>query len=420
MTKRKQKQKKITIPDCKHFTGYKPCFPGTNCLDECVDPKPRGTRILVINLEAMGNVLVTTSLLPAIKRRYKESTIYWITLKNAYRLLDNNPYIDKVFVWEPESWMKLQAMEFDVVMNIDKSQQAGAFIMSINAKKKLGYGLNKNGVIIPLNKEAEYNYRLGLDDELKFRINQKPNTQLLTEAMGLKWKRDEYVLTLTEEEKQFCNQYRQSFIEDGYRLQVTGYSSENQSSIANRKSSINDKSEIRNQKSEITVVGFNTGCSLLYPNKKMTIDQHVVLINELSKRENLKLVLLGGPEDTERNAEIVRRVGKKIISTPTTEGLRRGICYENVCDIVISGDSFGMHVAIGLKKFVIAWFGVSCPQEIDLYDRGVKLIPESLHCSPCWKHQCPYNLECVQMIDLERVVREVDSYVRLTSSIKNN
>ncbi len=376
----KRRSKKLVIPDCKHFNGYKPCFPNTNCLNGCVDPKPRGKKILIINLEAMGNVLVTTSLLPAIKRKYKDCSIYWITLKNAYRLLDNNPLIEKVFVWEPESWLKLQAMKFDIAMNIDKAAHAGAFLSTIDAKTKLGYGVNSDGVIIPLNKEAEYNYRLGLDDEFKFRVNQKPNTQLLTEAMGLKWQRDEYILTLTEEEQRFSSNYR------------------------------NDVLKSSNGKKNI-IVGFNTGCSLLYSNKKMTIDQHVVLIHELSKRKNIQLVLLGGPEDTERNAEIVRQVGNKVVSTPTTEGLRRGICYENICDIVISGDSFGMHIAVGLKKFVIAWFGVSCPQEIDLYDRGVKLIPEGLFCSPCWKNKCPYDLECIQMIDLERIVSEVDEFV---------
>jgi len=176
---------KLVIPDCKHFHGYKPCFPNTNCLDECVDPQPRGKKILIINLEAMGNVLVTTSLLPAIKRKYKESTIYWVTLKNAYRLLDNNPLIDKVLIWEPESWLRLQAMQFDVVMNIDKSPTACAFIMMLDAKKKLGYGLNKDGVMIPLTKAAEYNYRLGLDDNLKFRINQKRTRNSLPKRWGL-------------------------------------------------------------------------------------------------------------------------------------------------------------------------------------------------------------------------------------------
>ena len=99
-----------------------------------------------------------------------------------------------------------------------------------------------------------------------------------------------------------------------------------------------------------TVVGFNTGCSELYPNKKLTIDQHVRLIRALSSVPNVKLVLVGGPEDTERNAEIARIAGDAVINTPTTEGVRRGLCYENICDAVVTGDSFGMHAAIGLEE----------------------------------------------------------------------
>jgi ADP-heptose:LPS heptosyltransferase len=373
---RRRQTQRIVIPDCKYFTGYKPCFPGTVCLDECVNPNPRGTRILLINLDAMGNVLVTTSLLPAIKRKYPKSHITWITEKNTFRLLENNPYLDAVFTWEPESWMILRSMKFDVLMNIDKSKRACAFAMQVDAKKKFGYGLNSDGVIIPLNKEAEYNYRLGLDDHLKFHVNKKSVSQLLTEAMGMEYGRDEYILDLTKDEAEFCQRYKQ---------------------------------EVGLSDSDI-VVGFNTGCSQLYPNKKMTVEQHVVLIEELAKRNGIRMLLLGGPEDTERNAEIHRQVGDKVINTPTTEGVRRGICYENLCDVVITGDSFGMHIAIALKKFVIVWFGVSCPQEIDLFDRGVKLIPEGLACSPCWKRECPYNLECIQMIDLERIVREVEAF----------
>ncbi len=275
--------------------------------------------------------------------------------------------------FETELACREGASEIDVVINVDKSRHAGAFIASLNAAKKLGYGINDRGVIVPLNPEAEYNYRLGLDDHLKFRVNTKPNPQLLAEAVGLTYRRDEYVLALTREEENYCDRYRQE----------------------------NGLLDAR------LVVGFNTGCSLLYPNKKLTIEQHVIVLRRLAKEPGVRLVLLGGPEDTERNAEIARQLGPVVLNTPTTEGVRRGICYENVCDVVVSGDSFGMHVAIGLRKFVIAWFGVSCPQEIDLFDRGVKLIPEGLACSPCWKHECPYNLECVQMVDLDRIVDEV-------------
>ncbi len=364
--------RKLSIPSCKHFTGYRPCFPGSNCLEECADPQPIGKKILIVNLEAMGNVLVTTTLLPAIRRKYPRSFIAWLTLGNAAPLLDNNPYLDRVYRWNPDSWLILQAMKFDIVMNIDKSAHACAFTSSLAGRDKRGYGLNRDGVIVPLNREAEYNYRLGLDDHLKFRINQKSNSQLLAEAMGLKFRRDEYVYEVTEDEGRFCAGYRRA---KGLEGRVA--------------------------------VGFNTGCSPLYPNKKLTIDQHLILIDELSRIEGLKLVLLGGPEDTERNAEIARAAGDRVLNTPTREGVRRGMCYINCCDVVISGDSFGMHGAIALRKHVIVWFGVSCPPEVDLFERGIKLVPEGLDCSPCWKKECPHNLECIKVVDLGRIVEEV-------------
>ena len=371
--RRRAPSPKFSIPDCKTFTGYKPCFPGTKCYEECVDPKPIGRRILIVNLDAMGNILVTTSILQAIKRKYPSSSITWITLRNVAPVLQHNPLVDRLMVWEPESWLVLQQLSFDVVMNADKSQRACAFTMGIRAKTKLGFGLNPDGVIVPLNREARENYLLGLDDHLKFRVNRKTVPQLLCEQFRLKFRRDEYLLALTPEELAFCEKYRTD------------------AGIAPGE----------------MVVGFNTGCSELYPNKKMTIDQHVSLIGRLSGMAGIRLVLVGGPEDTQRNAEIARRVGGKVISTPTTEGVRRGLCYENLCDVIITGDSFGMHAGIGLKKHIIVWFGVSCWDEIDLFDRGLKLIPGGLECSPCWRRACPYNLECISMINLDAIVGEV-------------
>ncbi len=121
--------------------------------------------------------------------------------------------VDEVVLWEPESWLKLGARKFDVALNIDKAANSCAFIMSVNAAKKAGYGLNDDGVIVPLNREAEYNYRLGLNDHLKFRVNQKPNTQLLTEAMGLAYRRDDYILNLSDAEQAFCRTYRREVVD---------------------------------------------------------------------------------------------------------------------------------------------------------------------------------------------------------------
>ena len=121
-------------------------------------------------------------------------------------------------------------------------------------------------------------------------------------------------------------------------------------------------------------------------------------------------MLVGGPEDEERNKTIADNFKGKVINSPVNHGVRKGACYESIPDVIISGDSFGMHLAIALKKYVIAWFGLSCWTEIELYNRGVKLFPEGLFCAPCWKKVCPYNLECIQMIDLEKIYNETINY----------
>lgn len=374
-TQQNQIDKKI--PDCKNFNGYKPCFPDHNCLEDgCKDPKPFGTKILIVNLDAMGDVLMTTARLPELKRKYPVSTIYWITLKNAYGLLQNNPYIDKVFPFDFESILVLNEMEFDIIMNVDKSTRSGALTMQLKAKEKLGFGINSNGQIIPLNKGAEYNYQLGMDDHLKFKINQRTGEDYLAETFNLDYKRDDYVFNFSEQELNFIEEYK-------------------------TKMGIKDNDEI---------IGFNTGCSLLFPNKKMTIEQHVALIDKFLSFNRFKIILLGGPEDEERNKIISDNFPGRIINTPTNDGVRKGACYESIPQLIITGDSFGMHLAIALKKYVIAWFGLSCWTEIDLFERGVKLYPEGLFCAPCWKKVCPYNLECIQMIDLERIVKETLDY----------
>lgn len=365
------------IPSCKRFTGYKPCFPDHDCWSNgCKDNIPIGKKILIINLDAMGDVLMSTAQLPALKKKFPDSTIYWVTLKIAAPLLFNNRYVDKVFSFDTESILILSQMEFDLVLNVDKSQRSCSLLNQLKSKNKLGFGLNADGKIIPMNEGANYNYQLGMNDNLKFKLNQKTGQEYLAETFELDFNNDEYVFEFSNDEKIFIDSFRK-------------------------------KNKLRKNEK---VIGFNTGCSELYPNKKMTVEQHIYLIDKFLKKKKYKIILLGGPEDEKRNLKIYSHFKGKIINTPTNEGVRRGACYEALADVIITGDSFGMHLGIALKKFIIVWFGVSCWSEIELYNRGVKLFQKDLFCSPCWKQKCPYNLECIQQIDLNRIISQTENY----------
>ena len=142
-------------------------------------------------------------------------------------------------------------------------------------------------------------------------------------------------------------------------------------------------------------VGFNTGCSPLYPYKKLPLDVQAAAIEALDLDE--PVLLLGGPEDTERNTSLAECLGARVELTPTTGGLRRGAAEVSRCEVVVTGDSLGMHLAIALGVHVVAWFGPTCPQEIELFGRGIKLLGE-VGCAPCWKRSCDEAPKCFDQV----------------------
>ncbi len=364
----------IEIPECKQFTGYKPCHPGEQG-EACVNPEPMGTKILIINLGALGAVLMTTTILPALKRKFPESTIHWLTEPRAAELLQHNPNIDFIHHWGVGSLLTLQQMQFDIVCNSDKIQEMCALTNVLNAKEKLGYGLNKDGVMIPLNDGAGYNYRMGIDNKLKFQHNTRTYPNILRETFELDKTIDPYVFRFSGEEKKRIDQLREDFC------------------------LYKDK----------PVVGINTGCSNLYPNKKMPENELKKIIGWLFERDRSQsILLLGGIEDTERNSALAGEFENIVINTPTTEGLRSGMGYVDLCDIVCTGDSLGMHMAIGLEKKVIAWYNVTCAQEIEFYGRGIKL-ESGVDCSPCWKKICDNGLICYEEDISGSVVKAIES-----------
>lgn len=355
--------------DCRLFTGYKPCIYKRAC-DGCDKYQPVKHRLAIVSLEAMGAVLRSTCLLPPIKRKYPDSHITWITYKASANLLKHNPYIDRIIELEGTTSHLAQYLKFDVVFAVDKSLEAGALAQTLQANERFGFGLNSDGVIVPLNPEASYQYDVGLSDELKFFVNEKPETQQITESMNLEWKRDPYILEKTAEETGIVKSRRESLIQG-----------------------------------KKGIIGYNTGCSLLFPYKKFTVEHGIDVIRMWrQKYPDWVVALLGGREDTERQAAMKEAFKDDtfVVNTPTTEGLRSGILWMDAADMVLSGCSLGLHIAIGLKKPVICWFGVSCAQEIDTYDRGVK-IKADVSCTPCWKKSCNNEPKCYDRVSISEI-----------------
>ena len=126
-------------------------------------------------------------------------------------------------------------------------------------------------------------------------------------------------------------------------------------------------------------------------------------------------MLLGGPEDQADHALLSERLGGLVETTPVDQGLEVGAAQVDRCDVVVTGDSLGMHMAIALEKHVVAWFGPTSPQEIDLYDRGIKLLAD-VGCAPCWKPECDQQLPCNTVLPADLIGRAVSDCLAARTS----
>ncbi len=368
--------------DCLFFRGDKPCLHKMVCA-KCIKYRPVKMRILIIKLAAIGDVLRTTPLLRRLKKENPDCFISWVADKSSGSILEGNSFIDRILELNLETLLRIQVQKYDLAICLDKEPRATALMMLTKADKKLGYGLNKDGVIIALNKEAEYSLILGVDDELKFRKNKKSYPELIFEATGKQYKKEEYVLNLNEQELRFGKNFLKRH------------------KIANHD----------------IIVGLNTGCGDIFATKKWTEDGFVELAGMLSKEKGVKVFLLGGPCENRRNRSIKSKV-KKVIDTRCDNTLREFIGLMAACDVIVSADTIAMHLAIALKKRVVAVFGPTCAQEIEMFGRGEK-ITSRIKCAPCYRQECEKHT-CMKRISADMVFKAVKRQISYVDTKRKN
>ncbi len=364
--------------DCRHYRGERPCAVGVQgvCPSACRLYAPPGRRILIIKLAALGDVIRTGAILPGLKDTWPNSHITWVTRPNGVRMLANHPLIDRLLPFDAETICHLEHEQFDLCLSLDKEPGPAALAMRVDAPEKRGIGLSTYGTVFPLNSACVAYFRLGLDDDLKFHHNDKSYQQLIYEAVGLSYGGQGYRLYPGPENRRWAARLWQSLgIEPNE-----------------------------------TVIGLNTGAGHVFANKTWSVEKFIALANRLVTHQARTVVLLGGPEEVERNRRIaaacpaVRNPGCDHSELDFAALVER-------CNVVVTGDTLALHVAIACEVPVVGLFGPTCAQEIDLYGRGTK-IRTRLACSPCYRRSCDRSPSCMDDVAVEQVLAAVERWVQ--------
>ncbi len=370
--------------DCRHFRADRPCAPHKQrqlTCATCPEYDRIVQRILVVKLAATGDVLRTTSFLRAIHATFPGARLTWVTAPGAVDLFRNNPCVDEVLTSRDAlTSARLAVEEFDVVLCPDADPEAASLAASARGRERRGFTMGPDGIVQPLGEGAEAWYRMGLSDQLK-RSNRETYQALVARVLELDPALvTEPILEPSDTDTAFAEAF------------FGGLSSA-------------DDDQNR------PVIGLNTGAGGRWEYKAWTVPNQKRFL-ELACDAGFTVVLLGGPEEAERHVDLLQSAqDRPVFDAGTSNSFGQFAALVDRCDVVLTSDSFAVHVATARKIPAVVLFGPTSAAEIELYGRGEKLVPKGLDCLCCYLPACAVTPHCQALIEpadvLASVLRQV-------------
>jgi heptosyltransferase-2 len=359
--------------DCKFFLGDRPCVwhKQTGVLCTCDRYEKVEERLLIIKLDAMGDVLRSTALLPPLAKVHPRAAITWITRKESVALLQRNPFVAEVIELGPEALAHLQTRTFDRVINLDASKTSSALAAAARSDRKDGFVLDERGYVQPTNEAARRWLEAGVFDDIK-RQGSATYQDRMAEILGLSGREHHYVFELSADEVARGRKHLESIGLDFDR----------------------------------PVIGLNTGAGGRWPLKQWREDGYVDLVARIDRREDVQFLLLGGPTEQERNDRLKRASSVRLLDPGCDNSVRHFGALLAHSDVVVTGDTLAMHLSLALEKRTVVLFGPTSAAEIELYGLGDKVVPK-MECLSCYKNSCDFVPNCMDLISTEMVEEAV-------------
>lgn len=352
--------------DCRFYRGHLPCKPhkqtGVHC-EQCPSYEKIIGNILIIKLGAMGDVIRTTPLLYPLKEKFPHHRIHWIT--DFPDSLPREPWIDRVYRYETKSIVILSQIQFDAIYCLDKDLEAVALAKSLQSDELYGYTLNQGSVV----------------------VSAKVHNESAIPASTHKW----ITGLFDDSSKANTLSYQQEiFLTSGFEFHQEEYIMPNLKSF-----------EFHLPISKI-IIGLNTGCGGRWPTRLWPTEYWIELIHQLKER-SYEPVLLGGPEEDEKNIKLAQDTQTNYFGVMPIEKFDALL---SKMDVVVTAVTMALHLAIGRKNKIVLFNNIFNKREFELYNRGVILEPDP-PCKCYYANTCEFG-GCMDRVKVKEVIQAIE------------
>ena len=118
--------------------------------DEPSNGQPSVKRILLIKLRYLGDVVLSTPVLPLLRKQFPEAKMTFLVNPGTAAVLQDNPYLEEVWVLPRQSWWQqlrfiqhVRDAKFDMVIDLTDGDRSAFLSWVTGARVRLGYNRDR-------------------------------------------------------------------------------------------------------------------------------------------------------------------------------------------------------------------------------------------------------------------------------------
>jgi len=331
-------------------------------------------RILIFNVNWIGDVLFSTAVIRNIRRNYPDSFIACVIPSRCYPVLKGNPHVDEVIIFDQKDRHKsvlsklafvrlLKHRKFDQAILLHGSLTRALICRIAGIPERIGYDTKKRGFL--LTKKIPLPALEGLH-RIDYYLN-------IIEKAGIRAE-DRYLEFFYTQEDQDC-------VEEF--LKKNGV----------------DKNDY--------LIGINPGGNWLP--KRWPPAYWAELADKLISDLKAKVIITGGSQDLKIADSIARQMHQKPLITCSKFNLKQSAALFGRLNLFVTCDSGPLHIAnaVGTKK-IIALFGPTDPNITGPFPlTNVTILRKNIDCKiPCYVVDCKDN-HCMKAITPDDLIKTI-------------
>ncbi len=357
------------------------------------------SRILLIRFSSIGDIILTTPLIRAIKQSDPKTILDYITLSEFGALLKDNPFIDNLILIERnknifyyiKKALTLKKNKYDFIFDLHRSARSSIFRHLITSGRK--------------NKLKKNYFKRFLLTAFTLNLYKAPFSVIerYYDAAGIKKASNNSGTEIWLSSKEI----QQAVIKIN---DITGANYSLKKNIKDKMIKI-ESGIIKKKKKVVSIMPFAK-----WQTKEWGDDKFSDIAKILSEETGAKILILGGTNDAMRAKAVAGNIGRSAILLAGKLTLPETAIALSISDCLISNDTGVMHLGGAVNIPVIALFGCTT-EELGFFpvNKTVEIIQIPLNCRPCTAKglkDCPKkHFKCMNDISVDMVYDAVRKFI---------